>query len=347
MNRINNLIKACQGIHHQLSEIAQKPSLGTKISPRHREWHGVYAEIKGLAARVEEVCRKHGITPAHLPTPSRRAYSWLHFLGELDAEENWRLTQHLETLALAYQALQHNYAKAVQSRSGIWKHQHPMQVQLSIYYSSQLFQARYQPPRLEITFHEGFIGAPPQIIDNIIKIALRLSSDELLKQVRHYSHSEAFQEIATLLGEMSAAVAQRGKVYDLDEVFDCVNKTYFGSQLSRPNLVWGDRLTRRKYGHYQPLEDTLLISRTLDNNFIPRYFIEFIMYHELLHKALGAKFVNGRRYVHTSEFRAAEKKFKKYDKAQAYMTQLAKTFRQKPRIRKTALLRKIRKIKRK
>jgi hypothetical protein len=296
-----------------------------------------------LAARVEEVCRKHGISPAHLPTPSRRAYSWLNFLSELEAEENWRLTQHLETLALAYQALKNNYAKAVQSHAGIWKHQQPVQVQLSIYYNNQLYQARYQPPRLEITFHEGFIGAPPQIIDSIIKITLRLSSDELQKQVRRYSQTEAFQEIAALLGERSASAVKRGKVYDLDEIFDCVNKEYFGSRLSRPHLVWGERLTHRKYGHYQPLEDTLLISRTLDNSFIPRYFIEFIMYHELLHKALGAKLVNGRRYVHTSEFRAAERKFKEYGKAQAYMAQLAKTFRRKPRIRKAALLRKIRK----
>ena len=65
------------------------------------------------------------------------------------------------------------------------------------------------------------------------------------------------------------------------------------------------------------------------------------MYHELLHKALGAKIVNGRRYVHTHEFRVAERKFKEYEKAQAFLTQLAQTSQRKARVKRTALLRKI------
>ncbi len=48
---------------------------------------------------------------------------------------------------------------------------------------------------------------------------------------------------------------------------------------------------------------------------VPAYAVDFVMYHELLHKQLGVKVVNGRRYAHTPAFREAELAFKRYDDA--------------------------------
>ncbi|MEA3349379.1 MAG: hypothetical protein U9Q82_02015 [Chloroflexota bacterium] len=67
-----------------------------------------------------------------------------------------------------------------------------------------------------------------------------------------------------------------------------------------------------------------MISISLDDSDVPTYLIDFIMYHELLHKKIGQKIINGRIYSHTSEFRAAESEFHHYEKAETALNDLAR-----------------------
>jgi hypothetical protein len=54
----------------------------------------------------------------------------------------------------------------------------------------------------------------------------------------------------------------------------------------------------------------------LDAADVPRFFVEFIVYHEMLHAARGQEGErNGRRVVHSKEFRAAERNFAQYKEA--------------------------------
>jgi hypothetical protein len=46
------------------------------------------------------------------------------------------------------------------------------------------------------------------------------------------------------------------------------------------------------------------------------------MYHEMLHKKIGLKEVNGRRYAHTQAFRNAEKKFAAYQQAEDFIKKM-------------------------
>jgi hypothetical protein len=48
------------------------------------------------------------------------------------------------------------------------------------------------------------------------------------------------------------------------------------------------------------------------------------MYHELLHKVMGSKVVNGRRYAHTPAFREAERAFPRYEEAEAFLKATAR-----------------------
>lgn len=66
-----------------------------------------------------------------------------------------------------------------------------------------------------------------------------------------------------------------------------------------------------------------MISITLDDPQVPPYVIEFVMYHELLHKEVGIQLVNGRRYAHTTAYKEKEKRFHSYEKARAFLDQLA------------------------
>jgi hypothetical protein len=111
----------------------------------------------------------------------------------------------------------------------------------------------------------------------------------------------------------------RGTHRDLAEVFERVNRGCFGGRLGPPRLVWSRRHTGRKLGHYQPLTDTVMLSLNLDDARVPDVAVDFVMYHELLHRELGAQIVNGRHIVHGPAFRRAERRFPGYEAAQAFL----------------------------
>jgi len=63
-----------------------------------------------------------------------------------------------------------------------------------------------------------------------------------------------------------------------------------------------------------------MLSITLDAPDVPEVVVDFVMYHELLHKLLGVTVTNGRCNVHTPEFRAAERRFLQYDQVHAFIS---------------------------
>ncbi|MGH9960183.1 MAG: hypothetical protein ACREBC_24180, partial [Pyrinomonadaceae bacterium] len=70
----------------------------------------------------------------------------------------------------------------------------------------------------------------------------------------------------------------------------------------------------------------------LDTPEIPEQFVEFILYHEMLHIKHPARLINGRRYYHTSAFRNDERRFPHYVDAQKWLERIAKQ-RRVPRAR--------------
>jgi hypothetical protein len=119
----------------------------------------------------------------------------------------------------------------------------------------------------------------------------------------------------------------QGFVHSLDESFDRVNKVYFAGSMSKPRLVWNETLTVRKLGHYQQSLDTVMLSVTLDDAEASPHLVDFVMYHELLHKKHGTVIANGRGLAHSRQFRADEKLFSCYDEAVGALSDLARRYR--------------------
>jgi hypothetical protein len=88
-------------------------------------------------------------------------------------------------------------------------------------------------------------------------------------------------------------------------------------------LTWSRTFTGRKFGHYDPIRDTVMISCSLDRSSVPVQALDFVMYHELLHKQLGVDWRSGRAAAHTPEFRAAERRFDHYQEAEALLKRVA------------------------
>ena len=67
-----------------------------------------------------------------------------------------------------------------------------------------------------------------------------------------------------------------------------------------------------------------MINCGLDRRDVPAYVLDFVMYHELLHKALGVKTSGSRHLSHTKEFRELEKAHPNFEQAQAFIQKIAK-----------------------
>lgn len=91
----------------------------------------------------------------------------------------------------------------------------------------------------------------------------------------------------------------------LEDSFKRMNAMYFSDMMLQPNLVFGGD-NFRTMGTYNYNEDTIMISSLLKKDLL---LLDYVMYHEMLHKKLrGEK--RGKRMVHHSrEFRELERKF--------------------------------------
>jgi hypothetical protein len=269
-----------------------------------------------LAQHVEEIevlAREQGGLPAHLPTRSRRAYQWLKFLSDPTM-----MITHLETLRTLLREFDkprcHPKVK-------------PTPVEIAFAHTTHLYRARSTKTGTQVTIHEGFVGAPLRVLRALV-CAVRLKDEgAYLETIKSYGSSEEFHEVMLAL-EMTTAADEnvtQGYHFDLEVVFERVNATYFEGQLARPGLTWNQTITGFKFGHYDYLRDTIMISVTFDAPGVPDYAIDFVMYHEMLHKQMGINVINGRRYAHTPEFRAAERRFLHYEEAQTFLRSLRKT----------------------
>ncbi|MEW6571497.1 MAG: SprT-like domain-containing protein [Nitrospirota bacterium] len=114
----------------------------------------------------------------------------------------------------------------------------------------------------------------------------------------------------------------QGKYHDLQELFASLNREYFEGRISA-SIDWGRgslrrAVRKRTLGSYCRRSNAIRISPVLDRKNVPRYFIKYVIYHEMLHSDIVEDRRNGRRVVHSSEFKRRERIFKEYRKAMSW-----------------------------
>ncbi|MCX6707029.1 MAG: hypothetical protein NT001_02705 [Candidatus Woesearchaeota archaeon] len=99
----------------------------------------------------------------------------------------------------------------------------------------------------------------------------------------------------------------------LSDSFNRVNEKYFYGLVEKPNLVWGSK-SRRSLGSYDYKRDTLKMSRVfVDISKKDPVLLDFVMYHEILHKQHKYKHNMGNNRFHDTAFRKKEKEFEDYE----------------------------------
>lgn len=113
-----------------------------------------------------------------------------------------------------------------------------------------------------------------------------------------------------------------GQFHDLQNIFDTLNAKYFNGRINA-RITWGPRTKGRRrqsmrMGSYSLEEQLIRIHRSLDRAMVPRYFVEWVVYHEMLHQVHGVQIVNGRRCYHSPEFEQDEALFEEYEPARIW-----------------------------
>jgi predicted metal-dependent hydrolase len=89
----------------------------------------------------------------------------------------------------------------------------------------------------------------------------------------------------------------------LESSFNRVNQDFFQDTIEQPNLTWGTA-SRRKLASYNFHDDTITVSTIFKDS--KEEVLDYLMYHELLHKYHKFNNKNGRSHYHTPKFKNDE-----------------------------------------
>ncbi len=120
------------------------------------------------------------------------------------------------------------------------------------------------------------------------------------------------------------AFAEQGRFFNLRSIFDKLNARYFGSRLRNYTILWGRKRRLRPkdcivFGTIQEDDRLIRIHPLLDRAFVPTWFLEYVVYHEMLHAMVPDRFDRaGRRVVHHEHFNEREREFHWFRRAKAW-----------------------------
>jgi hypothetical protein len=209
------------------------------------------------------------------------------------------------------------------------------------------------PAPIHLRIHRSFAGAPDPVLRAVAAFLASSKGSATARQalaaIREHFHHHRLpaagprdprypQTGRTAAGASSPDKARRlslcpvGEVLDLREIASDLNQRYFEGRL-KVRISWGKaagenahpancRRTRTaslQLGSYSYEDRLIRIHRVLDRPSVPRYVVESVVYHELLHADLPPVTLRGRRYFHTPEFRRRERRFRHFERADCWV----------------------------
>jgi hypothetical protein len=189
---------------------------------------------------------------------------------------------------------------------------------------------RLREGALHVSLSDLLEGAPETVIHAIAHILIAKIYKKPI-EAKHNHRYKRFQysEVVARQTEQirHARGAKRvtgpeGRYYNLEEVFDALNERFFFGLLGRPQLTWSEHHAKRLLGHYDAAHNTIVVSKVFDRPSSPRYAIEYLLYHEMLHLKHPVSVRGTRRCVHSAAFKADEKLFPRLNEALAFLKRL-------------------------
>jgi hypothetical protein len=308
--RIVNLISACSEIQSTINQIVSQFDSPTQLIAQNRQFTSLHLLIQHKVRHLSLSLKQKNAIPSRLPLPSYRAFVWLRFLA---LEDN--LLAHMRVLMNFS-----NLSRQISIKRNKKRHFKDRPVQILLGYIPYIYRMQIKGKIIEVVINECFITAPESIKRDVLLSALE-NDVQARKRIRQYHSSPSYQRIERLIrgDDHGPATSPEGKYYDLRNVFMRVNKQYFAGLLATPQLTWSQKRSFRKLGSYAPDIDSVTISRAFDAPAIPEIAIDFIMYHELIHKKLGVKRAQSHKHNHNKKFKTLEKQFIHFEQANKFI----------------------------
>jgi len=177
---------------------------------------------------------------------------------------------------------------------------------------------------LEVRLHHMFLLAPDPVIDALARY-IRGSDPEASAALDRFiqRHRRLIRRVPAHVRRKRVRIQARGRHHDLQAIFDELNRRWFGGSVDCA-ITWGPAprasLPRKsiKLGSYSADARLIRIHPALDQPAVPRFFVEWIVFHEMLHHKHGVSRRGGKRCVHTPDFCADERAYPAYDAARQW-----------------------------
>jgi len=185
---------------------------------------------------------------------------------------------------------------------------------------STMLAARPKAGRLEVRLHHMFLTADENILDAVGDY-LSDSDAGAAGMIDRFVEENRARFVA--LGPSQAALRSEGRHHDLRAIADDLARRHFGGEVE-VRITWGKRVQPKRrqrslqLGTYLPEERLIRIHPTLDQPWVPGFFVEAVVFHEMLHHDMPAIVQNGRRHYHTRAFRTRERSFEYHSTAQRW-----------------------------
>lgn len=178
---------------------------------------------------------------------------------------------------------------------------------------------------IRLSVHRLLIAGPARVHDAIAAWVRNPGGGAHLDALRGYFDGQhAAPGPAPPPARRRIVLRPRGQCFDLEALRDEVNAAEFDGALDVP-ITWG-RFSRKRarrtvrFGSYDAEANLVRINPLLDQAFVPRFVVRYIVFHEMLHARLGIKeSPSGRRSIHHAEFNRRERAYPDFARADAWL----------------------------
>jgi hypothetical protein len=182
---------------------------------------------------------------------------------------------------------------------------------------SVLLSFRRENGLLHLRLHHMFLHAPMEVVRAVARGISRSgrSTDGVVRRFMN----DNLHRVRTA-GRTLPPLRLQGHAHNLGTIRDRLNARYFGGKL-HVAVTWGRGVGRARrgrltFGSYDPILELVRIHPVLDRRDVPLYFLESVVFHEMLHHQLGGvPDRSGRTIYHSRAFRDAEARFPWYREA--------------------------------
>jgi hypothetical protein len=199
-------------------------------------------------------------------------------------------------------------------------------------YSSLVLTIRRREEVVYVRFSDLLRRAPLAVLEGAAALLLarvyrRKAPRSLVEPYLEYARSDRTR---TRMNRMRrgrvrlAATNPQGQHFDLERLFDELNKNYFAGGLLRPHIGWSTRNWRRQFGCYDPGPNQILLNRRMDRPGVPQFTVEYVLFHEMLHVKHPTRRSGCSLVSHSREFREEEKRFAEFERARRVLDRLAR-----------------------